>query len=179
MPSVLLHTYQSPVGELILGSFENHLCLCDWRYRKMREAVDERIRKGLRAEFEPGKSHVISDTIKQLDEYFSGKRRIFDIPLQPVGTDFQQQVWKALREIPFGQTSSYLKLSQKLGNPDAVRAVASANGANALSILIPCHRIIGSDGSLVGYAGGLAAKKQLLGLENINTPSSPGQLAFF
>jgi len=90
----------------------------------------------------------------------------FDIPILLIGTQFQKEVWKALRNIPYGKTISYLELAYKLNNPKAIRAIASANGANAISIIIPCHRIIGSDGNMVGYAGGLKAKKNLLKLEN-------------
>lgn len=161
-----IQTYQSPVGELILGSYDNKLCLCDWRYRKMRDEIDERIKKGLNADFLEENSPVIDKTIIQLKAYFEGNRKAFDIPMQMVGTEFQQEVWKELMRIPFGKTQSYMKLSLRLNNPKAIRAVASANGANAISILVPCHRIIGSDGKLVGYAGGLSAKKQLLKLEN-------------
>jgi methylated-DNA-[protein]-cysteine S-methyltransferase len=101
-----------------------------------------------------------------MDEYFLGERKAFDIPLLMVGTEFQHSVWQGLIQIPYGTTASYLELSRNIGNEKAVRAVATANGANAISILIPCHRIIGSNGDLVGYAGGLATKKKLLELEN-------------
>jgi methylated-DNA-[protein]-cysteine S-methyltransferase len=158
--------FKTPVGELIIGSFDDKLCLCDWKYRKMRTAVDKRIQTGLHVEFVEASSPVIELTRTQLNEYFDGKRTIFDIPLLFVGTDFQQSVWKALIQIPMGKTASYLALSKLLANEKAIRAVAAANGANAISIIVPCHRIIGSDGSLVGYAGGLAAKKKLLQLEN-------------
>ena len=94
------------------------------------------------------------------------------MPIRTIGNDFQKRVWKALQQIPCGETRSYLQLSESLGNPKAIRAVASANGANALSILIPCHRIIGSNGELTGYAGGLNAKKKLLELENPNLKNS-------
>jgi len=157
--------YASPVGELIIGSYGEKLCLCDWRYRKMRTSIDNRIRSCYNAEFEEGMSQVIEDTISQLEEYFSGNRRDFDLPLDFAGTDFQKQVWDQLIKIPFGKTLSYMELAGNLDNPGAIRAVASANGANAISIIVPCHRIIGSDGNLTGYAGGLAAKKKLLTLE--------------
>jgi methylated-DNA-[protein]-cysteine S-methyltransferase len=98
--------------------------------------------------------------------YFANERKNFDIPLLMVGTDFQRSVWDGLIKIPYGNTASYLELSKNIGNEKAVRAVANANGANAISILIPCHRIIGSDGALTGYAGGLPAKKRLLELES-------------
>lgn len=110
-------------------------------------------------------SEVIARAIIQLDEYFARKRTIFDVPLLAVGTEFQRTVWQELQNIPYGKTVSYGELSRKLGNPKAVRAVAAANGANALSILIPCHRVVGSNHTLIGYAGGLAAKQGMLALE--------------
>lgn len=105
---------------------------------------------------------VLEDAAYQLQEYFEGKRKSFDLDLNPQGTDFQKRVWKALLDIPFGKTLSYLELSKKLGDVKAIRAVAAANGKNPLWIVVPCHRIIGSDGSLIGYAGGLHRKKWLL-----------------
>jgi methylated-DNA-[protein]-cysteine S-methyltransferase len=132
----------------------------------MRTTIDSRIQKGLNAEYVEESSEVIEETIKQMKEYFANERKEFDIPLFMVGTDFQKSVWEGLIKIPYGTTASYLELSKNIGNEKAVRAVASANGANAISILIPCHRIIGSNGDLVGYAGGLPAKKKLLELEN-------------
>jgi methylated-DNA-[protein]-cysteine S-methyltransferase len=179
MNTILIQDFKTTVGELTLGVFEDQLCLCDWKYRKMRSAVDERIKKGLNAEFQVG-NHPLMEVAKfQIQDYLDGKRKEFDIPLMMVGSEFQQGVWKALIQIPFGETRSYLQLSQDLGNPDAIRAVASANGANAISILIPCHRIIGSDGSLVGYAGGLDAKKKLLKLENAKAMQPKGQTSLF
>jgi methylated-DNA-[protein]-cysteine S-methyltransferase len=102
----------------------------------------------------------------QLTEYFANTRRTFDLPLAPAGTVFQQQVWQLLRDIPYGETVSYSIIAQRLGNPKAVRAVGSANGKNPISIIVPCHRVIGANGTLTGYAGGLARKSQLLRLEN-------------
>ena len=157
--------FKTPYGELILGSFQDKLCLADWRYRKMRTTIDTRIKKGLQVDFVAETSTVIEKTKVQLTDYFNGKRTDFDIDLLLVGTDFQKTVWRELLQIPYGKTYSYLTLSKKLQNEKAIRAIASANGANAISILVPCHRIIGSDGKLVGYAGGLPAKKKLLLLE--------------
>jgi methylated-DNA-[protein]-cysteine S-methyltransferase len=105
---------------------------------------------------------VLEDAVYQLNEYFEGKRTDFDLLLNPTGTDFQQRVWKGLLEIPYGKTVSYLQLSKTLGDAKAIRAVAAANGKNPLWIVVPCHRVIGSDGSLTGYAGGLSRKKWLL-----------------
>lgn len=166
MDSIQTSIYNSPFGELILGSFGQQLCLCDWRYRKMRASIDERIQSGLQSEYVEGESDIIQETKAQLSQYFSGERQGFDLPLVLVGSGFQKQVWKELQQIPFGKTVSYTGLSEKLGNREAIRAVASANGANAISIIVPCHRVLGSDGSLTGYAGGLAIKKKLLQLEN-------------
>jgi len=165
MHHIHIQYFKTPVGEVILGSFEGKLCLADWRYRKMRSSIDSRLIKGLMAEFVEQDAPVLEETRTQMNEYFKRERTSFDIPLLMVGTSFQKQVWQGLMAIPYGVTCSYLELSKNIGNEKAVRAVASANGANAISIMIPCHRIIGSDGSLVGYAGGLAAKKKLLVLE--------------
>ena len=108
----------------------------------------------------------LKEAVLQLQDYFDGKRTTFTFPLNPSGTDFQKKVWQELLQIPFGKTCSYLDLSKKLGDVKAIRAVASANGKNPLWIVIPCHRVIGSDGSLTGYAGGLWCKKWLLEHEN-------------
>jgi methylated-DNA-[protein]-cysteine S-methyltransferase len=170
--------FKTPFGEMLLGSFEEKLCIADWRYRKMRNEIDNRIKQGLKAEYHLETSKIIEETISQLNEYFKGERKEFEIPLYFVGTDFQKSVWDALVQIPFGKTDTYLGLSKKLKNEKAIRAVASANGANAISIIVPCHRIIGSDGSLVGYAGGLPAKKKLLELENASFSNS-GQMKMF
>ena len=109
---------------------------------------------------------VLEDAVYQLKEYFEGQRQKFNLTLNPQGTDFQKQVWDELLTIPFGKTMSYLDLSKKLNNVKAIRAVAAANGKNPLWIVVPCHRVIGSDGSLTGYAGGLHRKKWLLAHEN-------------
>lgn len=158
--------YKSSYGELIVGSFEEQLCICDWRYRKMRDRIDDRIKVGLKSNYMARSDGVIEETIKQLEEYFNYKRKSFSIPILTVGTEFQKKVWNGLVKIPFGETSSYLELAESINDRNSVRAVASANGANAISIIIPCHRVIGSDGKLVGYAGGLQAKEKLLNLEN-------------
>ena len=163
---ISIQYFNTPVGELILGSYDGKLCLADWRTRKMRERLDERLKKGLNAEYIEEDTEVLKEARKQLTEYFDHKRKSFDLPLLLVGTDFQKSVWQGLIQIPFGRTASYRDLAQNIGNEKAVRAVANANGANAISILIPCHRIIGSNGDLTGYAGGISTKKKLLELEH-------------
>ncbi|MCY1279591.1 Methylated-DNA--protein-cysteine methyltransferase [compost metagenome] len=110
-------------------------------------------------------SPLLDEVARQLDEYFAGKRQRFDVRLNARGTEFQRQVWQALVEIPYGYTTCYAELARRIGRPKAVRAVGAANGANPISIIVPCHRVIGRDGSLTGYAGGLARKEQLLRLE--------------
>jgi len=149
-----------------MGSFNNKLCLLDFRYRRMRQTIDNRIMKGFDSTYVEVDDEILKETRNQLSEYFDRKRKVFDIPFLPIGTKFQIEVWNALIKIPYGKTSTYLELAKEIDNEKAVRAVASANGANAIGIIIPCHRIIGSDGNLVGYAGGLAIKRQLLKLES-------------
>ena len=166
MKQISIEYHKTPFGEFIIGSFENKLCLLDFRYRKNRETIDKRLKSNLKAIYVEQTSAVIKECKKQLDEYFSMNRKEFDIPLLLVGSDFQKSVWDALLKIPYGKTSSYLDLAKKIDNEKAVRAVANANGANCIAIIVPCHRVIGSDGSLTGYAGGLDLKKKLLELEN-------------
>lgn len=110
---------------------------------------------------------ILKKTSQQLQEYFAGKRKVFELPLAPKGTEFQQKVWQALKEIPFGETRSYGEIAKRIGQPKASRAVGGANNKNPLPIFIPCHRVIGANGKLVGYAGGLEVKKTLLNVENL------------
>ena len=165
MNKVEIQFYKTNYGHFILGSFDNKLCLLDFKYRKMRTVVDNRLKKGLNAQFVEQDNAILKETRKQLDEYFNMERKVFDIPLLTIGTDFQKSVWEALQKVPYGTTSTYLQLAKNIGNEKAVRAVASANGANSIGIIIPCHRIIGSNGELTGYGGGLPLKKRLLKLE--------------
>lgn len=165
MKEIIVHRFISPYGELLLGSYQDRLCLCDWAYRKMRQAIDMRITGALDASYSEGESEIIAIARQQLSEYFRRERKEFSIPILMAGSDFQKQVWEQLMQIPYGQTRTYMDLAVRLGNPKAIRAVAAANGANALSILVPCHRVIGSKGELTGYAGGLKVKRALLHLE--------------
>lgn len=163
--SILTTPYKAPCGVLTLGSVDGRLCLCDWPAQRHRILVQRRLEKALGATFADGTSDVIELAARQLDEYFAGRRRVFDVPLLPVSTDFQESVWTGLLSIPYGQTVSYAELARRIGRPEAVRAVANAVGANAISIFIPCHRVVGSDRALTGYASGLEAKRALLNLE--------------
>lgn len=160
--------YESPCGILLLGSYEDKLCLCDWQKEKPHDYIGKRLKRFLQTDFEEGTSEVIEKAVRQLDDFFAGKRKEFDVPLLFVGTDFQKTVWNELLKIPFGTTVSYGEMARRIGMPKAVRAVANANGANAISILAPCHRVIGSDHSLTGYGGGLDVKRTLLELEGVS-----------
>ncbi len=166
MNTICIQYFQSPFGEMILGTYDNKLCMADWRYRKDRTTVDNRLKKGLNATYIEEESPLLIFAKEELEAYFRGLRKTFEIPILLVGSEFQKKVWQSLMTIPFGDTSSYLNLAKAIDNEKAVRAVASAVGANAISIFIPCHRIIGSDGTLTGYAGGLETKKNLLEIEN-------------
>lgn len=165
MNRIITKEYATPCGRLLLGSFGDRLCLSDWQSEKYRSHVNHRLCRAFNAVFSDGPSTVIEMAIAQLDEYFAGKRREFNVPLLFAGTEFQKTVWDALLTIPFGQTVSYGELARQIGMPKAVRAVANANGANSISIFAPCHRVIGSDGTLTGYGGGLPVKEFLLRLE--------------
>lgn len=165
MKQVCIRYHKTRIGELILGSFEGKLCLLDFRYRRMRQIIDNRIRSGLEAEFIVADDVIQRLAMEQLDEYLAGRRTGFDVPLLLIGSDFQKAVWNELTQVSYGKTATYLDLARAVGNEKAVRAVAGANGANAIAIIIPCHRILGSNGELIGYGGGLAVKKKLLELE--------------
>ena len=157
--------YQSPCGEIIFGSFGNKLCLSDWLISKHREMTDKRIQQALHSAYIEETSPVIQEAEEQLNEYFKGNRNNFNLPLLWIGTEFQQSVWNKLIQIPYGKTISYGELAQRINRPKAARAVANAVGKNPLPIIIPCHRVIGSNHTLTGFSGGLAAKKFLLQME--------------
>ncbi len=157
--------YKSKIGELVLGSYQEKLCLLDFRHRKMRLTVDARVKRMLNAGFVVNENDLLVSAKAQIDEYLSGGRKEFDLPILTAGSEFQKKVWQGLMQVPYGMTSTYLELARAIGSENAVRAVANANGANAIALIIPCHRIIGSNGELVGYGGGLSVKKRLLGLE--------------
>ena len=162
---ICIQYYNSPCGELVLASMDDELCLCDWNGMPCAERNLCRIGRYVNADFRTEPSSVIEQTKRQLDEYFAGSRKEFDIPLHPFGTDFQLQVWRALFDIPYGETRTYMEIALKIGNAKGVRAVAQAIGANGIDILIPCHRVVGSNNSLTGYTGGLDKKKFLLKIE--------------
>lgn len=143
------YDYDTPVGKLYIEAEEDFLTKLSFF-----ELSGKRL-----------ETPVIKETYRQLTEYFEGNRKTFDIPLKLEGTDFQKSVWHALMKIPYGKTATYLEIAETIGNPKASRAVGMANNKNKIPIIIPCHRVIGTNGSLTGYAGGLEIKKKLLELE--------------
>jgi len=175
---IFFQYYKSTIGDLILGSCKDELCLLDFRYRKMRSAVDKRILSGLNSEFIDKDTPFLKSVRLQIDAFLKGEKTSFSLPIKMVGSPFQLRVWKALQTIPYGKTISYLELAHQIGDKNAVRAVASANGANALALIVPCHRVIGSSNQLVGYAGGLYSKKKLLQLE-LSQSHNPNELPFW
>jgi len=154
--------YHSPVGLLeIKGNADAVTSILFWKEKQKDE------------DFIP---EVLKACAAQVEEYFKGRRKIFDVPLHFEGTDFQKKVWNELLKIPFGETISYLELALKMGNEKMIRAVGGANGRNPISVIVPCHRVIGSDGKLVGYGGGLWRKEWLLNHENKYSNKNTGQL---
>ncbi|PID40436.1 MAG: hypothetical protein CR984_03200 [Proteobacteria bacterium] len=158
----------TPMGPMFIGSTNMGICLLEFTNRKSLEAELQDLQQRRHARILPGENTHIKQAKDELDEYFAGKRQQFDAAIDPVGTKFQQLVWRSLLTIPYGTTISYLEQAKRLGREKSVRAVASANGHNKISIIVPCHRVIGSDGSLTGYGGGLERKKWLLDLEKRN-----------
>jgi len=156
---------ETPLGTMFAGATDQGICLLEFSDRKMLETEFKILAKKLNANILQGANNHFDLLKLQLEEYFEGKRKEFTVPLCSPGTKFQQQVWESLQTIPYGSTSSYKQQAATIHNPDAIRAVANANGMNKISILIPCHRVIGENGNLTGYGGGLWRKKWLLDLE--------------
>ncbi len=147
---------ESPVGELLVAADENAVTMIGFREGRHPGMIAEGWRQG---------GPVVAEARRQLSEYFQGRRRRFDLPLAPSGTPFQLRAWRALQEIPYGATRSYGEQARAMGQPRAVRAVGAANGRNPIAIVVPCHRVIGGDGTLTGYGGGLDIKQYLIELE--------------
>ncbi len=160
--------FTTPLGPMYACAGEKGICLLEFTDRRMLETEFKDLGKRLNAVIIPGENCYLDQAQKEIGEYFSGRRKVFTVPLETPSTDFRQLVWRILKQIPYGETRSYKDQAIALGNGKAVRAVASANGHNRIAIIIPCHRVIGSDGSLTGYAGGLHRKKWLLDFEKIN-----------
>jgi AraC family transcriptional regulator of adaptative response/methylated-DNA-[protein]-cysteine methyltransferase len=166
---ILINRFTSPLGPRFVCATDEGICLLEFTDRRMLETEFRDLQKRLNATILIEENDHSKHAKRQLQEYFAGRRKTFTVPLHAPGTDFQQQVWKRLQDIPYGSTVSYQEQARRLGNPKAVRAVARANGMNRIAIIIPCHRVIGKDGSLTGYGGGLERKKWLLEHEQKNT----------
>ena len=147
---------------MLAGASDSGICLFDFEYRRSIDKIRNRIETKKGCLFLEGEHQLFNDLKKQVKEYFTGTRKVFDLPLDLVGSAFQVRVWQELQRIPYGTTRSYEQQAINLGNPLAIRAVAGANGENGIAIIIPCHRVIGKNGSLTGYGGGLHKKKWLL-----------------
>ena len=160
-----LKRIETPLGTMIACANENGICMLEFSDRKALPTELKEISKHFDANIVQGENPHFKTLEKELEEYFEGKLKDSTVPLAPVGTDFQKKVWEILRTIPYGTTRTYQQQADILGNPKAVRAVANANGLNKISIIIPCHRVIGSNGTLTGYGGGIWRKQKLLELE--------------
>ena len=162
---IWINRIATPLGSMIMGVSDQGLCLLEFAERRVLDAQLKRLRQRMGRVFLPG-DHPLMQHIKiELNGYFDNNLTRFTIPLQAPGTSFQESVWQALREIPYGETRSYAEIAEKIGHSAAVRAVGRANGDNRIAIIIPCHRVVGSDGDLTGYGGGLWRKEYLLTLE--------------
>jgi len=155
----------TPLGPMIAGATDGGVCLLEFTDRRMLEQQLVTLRRRFKAGLAPGRHAHLSALRKELGEYFAGKRRAFDVPVDARGTPFEMKVWQALQEIPYGDTRSYSDMARLVGSPAAVRAVGRANGLNAIAIVVPCHRVLNKNGDLGGYGGGLWRKRRLLHLE--------------
>jgi O-6-methylguanine DNA methyltransferase len=171
MHPLIEHRYATPLGEMVALFTPQGLCLLEFSQDTKGLAREWRdVERHAGACADAGEDARTRALGRQIDAYFSGQLRHFDLPLDLVGTPFQRSVWQALLEIPYGETRSYGEQARALGRPTAVRAVAAANGQNKVSIIVPCHRVIGSQGTLTGYGGGLPRKQWLLALERTGAP---------
>jgi AraC family transcriptional regulator of adaptative response/methylated-DNA-[protein]-cysteine methyltransferase len=173
---IMITRILTQLGPMLAGATDEGVCLLEFMDRRMLETQLKRLSKRLDAELIPGTHEHFNTLDKQIHEYFSGGRKKFDLPLQLSGTSFQEEVWAGLQTIPYGSTRSYKEQAENIGRPEAIRAVARANGDNRIAIIIPCHRVIGSNGKLVGYGGGLWRKQYLLDLEVSNCASNPNPI---
>lgn len=168
--------FSSPLGPMLAGATSEGVCILEFTNRIRLEKELAELQKLLNAVTVPGRNQHLDQLENELNEYFEGKRKVFSVPLHTPGNEFVQSVWKTLQEIPYGATCSYKEQAEMMNNPKAIRAIASTNGRNRLAILIPCHRVIGSNGSMTGYAAGVDKKKWLLKFERENSAPPAGTL---
>ena len=162
---IRLKWIDTPIGPMIAGATDRGLCLLEFTDRRMLEHQIVTLRKRFKTALAPGEHRYLTQTAKELDEYFRGERQRFDVPINAPGSPFEERVWRALLQIPFGETRSYEDIARAVGSPKGVRAVGRANGLNRVAIVIPCHRVVNKSGELGGYGGGLWRKRRLLHLE--------------
>ncbi|RKF19743.1 methylated-DNA--[protein]-cysteine S-methyltransferase [Alginatibacterium sediminis] len=165
MPYIEKEFFKIGSYHFVAASYQQQLCMFDYQYRKQGAQIEGRLQQQLGVSVREHSCDTNRQGAQQVEQYLLGQRQQFDLPLLLVGTSFQKLVWQQLLQIPYGKTTSYAQLADAIGESKAIRAVGAANGANALAIIVPCHRVIASDGNLTGYAGGLALKKKLLKLE--------------
>lgn len=163
--SIWINRVATPLGSMIMGVHDSGLCLLEFAERRMLDTQLKRLRQRMGRVFLPGDHPLMQQVKAELDAYFNGSLKTFETPAQTPGSAFQEAVWNALREIPYGETRSYADIAEAIGQPSAVRAVGRANGDNRVAILVPCHRVVGAQGELTGYGGGLWRKEYLLALE--------------
>ncbi|HEY1031031.1 MAG TPA: methylated-DNA--[protein]-cysteine S-methyltransferase [Flavipsychrobacter sp.] len=160
--AIIYKYLDTPLGSMMAAATDEGICLFDFEYRRMLSTIQKRIQDALKMDYEEGEHPHFIALEAQVKEYFNGNRKVFDLPLHLIGTAFQKKVWCGLLDIKYGETRSYKKQSMFLGDVKAIRAVGTANGQNGIAIIVPCHRVIGENGSLIGYGGGLPKKKWLL-----------------
>lgn len=173
---LIVRNIQTALGPMVAVAEEKGICLLEFSDRRMLQTELAFLRKHYQSSIIDGNNHYLEQLNSELDEYFAGGRKTFDIPLVTPGTVFQQQVWNILQEIPYGKTRSYKEQALAFGNLKAIRAVAGANGANRIAIVIPCHRVIGDNGQMTGYGGKIWRKRWLIEHEQKNRTDTPGTL---
>lgn len=169
---ILISRLTTPLGPMFVCATELGVCLLEFVDRRMLETEFNDIQRLLNAKIIAGENQHIKQVKQELDEYFQGRRKVFDVALDSPGTDFQRSVWQCLQSIPYGETTTYQRQAERLDRPMAIRAIGSANGMNRVAIIVPCHRVIGKDGSLVGYGGGLERKRWLIEHERVINKAS-------
>ena len=176
MEIINMTEFSTPLGPMLAGATSMGVCLLEFTNRIRLEKEFSELQRLLNATMQPGRNQHLDQLESELNEYFEGKRKSFSVPLHTPGNEFAQSVWKTLQEIPYGKTCSYKEQAEMMNNPKAIRAIASTNGRNRLAIIIPCHRVIGSDGNMTGYAAGIDKKKWLLKFERENSGIPEGSL---
>lgn len=159
---IMMNRILTPLGPMVVAANESSICLLEFADRRMLETQLTRVQTAYKTVFAPGKNEWIEQLETELAEYFAGQRKDFTVPIEAIGTEFQMNVWSRLNKIPYGKTTSYETIAVGIGKPGAQRAVGRANGDNRIAIMIPCHRVIRSDGTLSGYGGGIWRKQWLL-----------------